>query len=205
MTVVAPVRLSNRRHLTTYPSGSLATAVSAAAFLMVSGPGGAQLHVEDRVHRRQVPSYDRVAAINEELGATDRRAEVEQVVPDNAAAAVGDHRIERVDGLRVDVVHPRGERAVRPQLPAMLVRDDVVGIVGAGPVETESTDRPARKCFAGDDAVRPVGIAMGLAEQRPDVRLLERATLSRPLLMYVNFETARPGVFAAENRSSMDG
>ena len=84
-----------------------------------------------------------------------------------------DDRVERVDGLRVDVVQPRGEGPVAPQLATMLVRDHIVGIVGPRAVESETADGPPLERLAGDDPVRSIGLAVRSAQQQPDIRFLE--------------------------------
>ena len=56
-------------------------------------------------------------------GAAERRAEIEQVIADEAAAVLGDQRRQRVDALGVDVIEPRGEHEIAAQLAAMFVRD----------------------------------------------------------------------------------
>ena len=61
----------------------------------------------------------------------ERRADVLQVVLDDRAAVLGDQRVERVRRLEVRQVRPRAEDAQRAQLAAMLVRHEVVRIVGA--------------------------------------------------------------------------
>ena len=88
-----------------------------------------------------------------------------------------DHSVERVDRLRVHVIHPCRERAVCAQLAAMLVRHDVVRIVGAGAVEPEAADGLPFERFAGDDPVRAVLLAMRLGEQRPMSDCLNRRRL----------------------------
>jgi hypothetical protein len=55
----------------------------------------------------------------------------------------------------------------------MLVRDHIVGIVGPRAAESETADGPAFEGFAGDDAVRSIGLAVRSAQQQPDVRFLE--------------------------------
>ena len=90
-----------------------------------------------------------------------------------------DHRVERVDRFRIDMVHPRGERAVGAQLATMLVRDDVVRIVGADAVEPEPpTGRPSSALLATTRYV-PSASRCALPEQPPDIRLLEAAPVVR--------------------------
>ena len=123
-----------------------------------------------------LPAFERLAGIH--AGAAHGRPEVEQVVPDDAPAVLLDDRVERVDRLGIDVVHPRRERAVRAQFAAVLVREHVVGIVRTGAVEPEPADGPAVERLAGDDAIGPVGIAVCLAQQRADVRRLHPAAIA---------------------------
>ena len=83
-------------------------------------------------------------------------------------------RRQRVDALRIDVIEPRRKHEVAAQLAAMLVRDDVVGIVGARAVKLDAADRAARRGLAEDDAIRAVGIAIGARQQPHDVALVHR-------------------------------
>ena len=115
-----------------------------------------------------------------DAGAAERRAEVDQVVPDDAAPVSVDERVERVDAARVVVVEPRREHAQAAQLAAVLVRVDVVRIVGPRAVVAERPDRPA--------GAAPCSRSRGTCRRRCgraasssaiDVVLGERALLAR--------------------------
>ena len=83
----------------------------------------------------------------------ERGADVLQVVPHHAAAVLDDDGVERVAGLHVDQVGPRAEHLQRAQLAAVLVRHDVVRIVGARAVVPEPADRTAGHGARGDGAI----------------------------------------------------
>ena len=117
------------------------------------------------------PAFVRLARVD--ARAPDRRSEIQQVMTHDLLAVLLDDGIERVDGFRVDVVQPRRERPVATQFATMLVRDDIVGIVGPRAVEPEAADRPPLERLAGDDAVRSIGLAVRPAQQQPDIRFLE--------------------------------
>ena len=87
----------------------------------------------------------------------ERRADVLQVVLDDRAAVLGHERVERIRRLEIGEVRPRAEDAQRAQLAAVLVRDDVVGIVGTRAVILEAAQDLAGNQPAGDDAIGPVG------------------------------------------------
>ena len=84
-------------------------------------------------------------------------ADVLQVVLDDGPAVLGDRSVSRVFlGLEVGEVRPRAEDTQRSQLAAVLVRHDIVGIVGA----RAGVGRPPRiltwQQAARDDAIGPV-------------------------------------------------
>ena len=70
-----------------------------------------------------------------------------------------DQRVERIGGLEIGEVGPGAEHAQRPQLAPVLVRDDIVRIVGPGAGEQEVAEDLAGNQPAGDDAIRAVGVA----------------------------------------------
>ena len=76
----------------------------------------------------------------------------------------GYERVERVAGLHVGEVRPRAEHAQRPQLAAVLVRDDVVGIVGAGALVAEAAEDLARQQPRRGGAVGAVGVPVRALE-----------------------------------------
>ena len=86
----------------------------------------------------------------------ERRADVLQVVLDDRAAVLRDQRVERVRGLEIGEVRPRAEDAQRAQLAAMLVRHEVVGIVGTRAGVEEAAENLAGNQPAGDDAIGAV-------------------------------------------------
>ena len=75
----------------------------------------------------------------------ERRADVLQVVLDDRAAVLGHERVERVRRLEIGEVRPGAEDAQRAQLAAVLVRDEVVGIVGARAVVEEAARGSCRE------------------------------------------------------------
>ena len=82
--------------------------------------------------------------------APEDRPEIEHVVLDERAVAALDEHVEAVHAARIVVIQPRAEDAGRAQLATVLVRDDVVRIVGARAVVAEVAERlplrePARK------------------------------------------------------------
>ena len=85
----------------------------------------------------------------------------------------------RVAGLHVDEVGPRAEDAQRPQLAPVLVRHQIVGIVGPGALVPESAEHLAGQQAPGGEAVRPVGPAVGALEHLVDVVLRHRRPLAR--------------------------
>ena len=66
---------------------------------------------------------------------------VDQMMPHDASTVLGDRCVRRVDGLGVHVVRPRREDAQRSQFAPVLVRDDVVRIIGPDSGIQEWTDR----------------------------------------------------------------
>ena len=113
------------------------------------------------------------------VGHAEGRADVLQVVLHDGAAVLGDERVERVAGFQVGQVGPRAEDAQRAQLAAMLVRHDVVGIVGPRAGVAEAAENLARQHAAGGDPVGAVGVARGPLEHRVDVVARERRPLAR--------------------------
>ena len=99
----------------------------------------------------------------------------------DAAAVLGDEHVERVAGLHVDEVRPRAEDLQRAQLAAMLVRDDVVGIVGARAVIAEPAERPPGQPRARRrrDTSRPGCDARGAAPPRDRSIFIRRALAGR--------------------------
>lgn len=75
-----------------------------------------------------------------------RRAEVDEVVADVADGVAGgayalDVRVEGIVGAGVGVLEPGGEDAEAAVLAAVLVREEVIGVVQAATPEAERTDR----------------------------------------------------------------
>ena len=91
---------------------------------------------------------------------SERGSDVLQVVPHDAATVLGDHGVERVPRLHVRQIGPGAEHLQGPQLAPVLVRDDVVGVVRAGAVVAERTDRTPGHAARGHGAIRPVRAAM---------------------------------------------
>jgi hypothetical protein len=89
--------------------------------------------------------------------AAERRAEVDQVVAHVGAAVLGHQRVERVDRLGVHVIEPRGKHAVAAQLAAILVRHDVVRVVGARAEEADPAHGLAFERLARHHADAAVG------------------------------------------------
>ena len=107
------------------------------------------------------------------------RADVLQIVLDDRATVLRDERVERVRGLEVGEIRPRAEDAQRAQLAAVLVRHEVVGIVGARALITEAAEDLAGNQPAGDDAIGAVRVARDALEDRVDVVLRERRPARR--------------------------
>src|SRR5947207_10454351 len=87
-------------------------------------------------------------------------------------AVLADERIERVAGLEIDEVEPGAEHAERAQLAAVLVRDEVVRIVGAGPGVAEVAQDLAGNGPAGGGAIRAVAVSRRALED--DVHVVSR-------------------------------
>src|SRR5262245_15489529 len=64
-------------------------------------------------------------------------------MPDDTASAARLEHVEAVEAARVVMVHPGGEDAARAQLAAVLVRVDVIRIVGTGAVILEIAEGAA--------------------------------------------------------------
>ena len=94
----------------------------------------------------------------------ERRADVLQVVLDDRLAVFGDDRVDRVRGLEVGEVRPGAEDAQRPQLAPVLVRHDIVRIVGTRAEVLEAAENLARQQAAGDDAIGAIRIARDVLE-----------------------------------------
>jgi len=60
--------------------------------------------------------------------------------------------VERVYRSRVIVVQPGGEKPETAQLAAVLVRNDVVRVIGTGTVVAKMTERMSGDVLAGDDS-----------------------------------------------------
>ena len=108
----------------------------------------------------------------------ERRADILQIVSNDAAAVLGDNGIERVAGLHVHQIGPCAEHFQRPQLAPVFVRDDVVGIVGTGAVVAKPAHGPSRQRAGRDRSVRPVGL-VGAPEHGLEVAALHRPLLAR--------------------------
>ena len=92
-------------------------------------------------------------------------------------AVLDDQRVHRIDGLGVGVVDPRAEDAQAAQLAAILVRDDVVGVVGPRAFVLEAFERRAFERGADDHAVGPVLVAVGTGQLLVDVGGPHRAAV----------------------------
>ena len=137
-------------------------------------------------------------ALGARAAAAQRRAEVDQVVAQDLAAADVLQEVARVDGAAVVVVQPGAEHAHRAQLAAMFVRMDVVGIVGPRAVVLERADVPAGDALAGDHAIAAVGAARRLQQQRVDVGLGHRP---RAAVLVVEHRVGRDAQVVAAERS----
>src|SRR5262249_46406192 len=109
--------------------------------------------------------------------AAEIRAEVLQVVPDVAAAAVLDIRVDAVDRPRIVGVEPGGKDAQAPQLAPALVRIDVVRIVAARAGVAILADDLARHVATRERADRAAA-----GPRRVLQPLLDVGHLDRPLL-----------------------
>ena len=89
-----------------------------------------------RAQRRQAPAHlddvllPLLRTFRARRGRAQARAEVDEVVPDEAPAALLDVAVERVEGAGVQDREPGEQEPARAQRAALLVRDPVVGIVG---------------------------------------------------------------------------
>ena len=88
---------------------------------------------------------------------------------DNAAAVLRDDRVERVSRLHVGQVGPGAEDLERPQLAAMLVRNDVVRIVGTRRMVAKAADRPSWNRPRSQHSEGSVGAGLRPAEHALDV------------------------------------
>ena len=91
------------------------------------------------------------------------------------AAVLRHQRVERVDRLCVDVVHPGREHAVATQLAAIFVRHDVVGVVGTGAEEADAAHRLALERLARHHPERSVGFAIDAGQEHVEIAALHRA------------------------------
>ena len=107
------------------------------------------------------------------------RPEVEHVVHDALAAVGAVQHVQRVDAARVVVVQPRGEDAVGPQLAAVFVRVNVVGVVGARAVVLEVAHRTPVGKATQRRAVLAVGQPRRSRQQPVDVFALHAAAAAR--------------------------
>src|SRR5262249_8673012 len=85
--------------------------------------------------------------------ASERRAEVEQVMANETAAVFLDNGVQRVSRLCIGVVQPCRKDVQPAKVATIFVRCDVVGIVGASAVIAERSDTFAFQRETGDDAI----------------------------------------------------
>ncbi len=102
------------------------------------------------------------------------RADVLQVVLHERTAVLLDERVERVAGLPVHEVRPRAEHAQRAQLAAVLVRHEIVRIVGPCARVAERPENLPRQQPSGRCAIGAVRVARGTLEHAGDVVARER-------------------------------
>ena len=113
--------------------------------------------------------------LGEPGGAAERGAEVVHVVADVLATVCRHQEVQGVNGPRVVVRQPCGKHMVRPQLAAMFVRVDVVGVVAAG---AEVLEVPGGLAFVearGRQVDAPVTVARREPQHRVEVALVEAA------------------------------
>ena len=102
------------------------------------------------------------------------RADVLQIMLHDRAAVRRRQSVERVRRLPVREVRPRPKDAQRAELAAMLVRDEVVGIVGTSAGVQEIAEDLAGNQTAGDDPIGPVRVPRDPFEDLVDVVPRER-------------------------------
>src|SRR5215203_6865015 len=76
------------------------------------------------------------------------------------------------------MIQPGREHHHAPELAPVLVWIDVVGVIGAGPVVTEMSNRLSRDPLARDHAERAIVAARGLFEQVVEVIAVHRPRLA---------------------------
>ena len=103
-------------------------------------------------------------------------ADVLQVVLHDGRALVVDEHVERISGLEIDQIRPGAEHPERAQFAAVLVRHEVVRVVGARAGVPEGPQDGSAEHAAGRRAVAAVGVARGLAR-----RICQRDVVAREL------------------------
>src|ERR1700740_662159 len=88
------------------------------------------------------------------------------MMTDYGSAVFLDERIQRIPGLCIHAVNPCSKQEHSAQFPSILVRKEVIRIVGACTVIQKFADRFAFELLAGKNAIAAVAIAFG-AIQNP--------------------------------------
>ncbi len=107
------------------------------------------------------------------------RADILEIVRHDHAAVPAAEHVERVAGLPVHQIRPGAEDAQRAQLAALLVRHEIVRVVGAGARVPERPEYRARNQGAGGDTVGAVGVARRLLEDAREIVARERCPRAR--------------------------
>src|SRR5262245_33037155 len=97
---------------------------------------------------------------------------------DDGPSTFLDERVESVSRFHVDQIRPCAKNLQRSQLASMLVRNDVVRVIGARAVIAETTNHPARNRTAGQHAIRTVRLSRSTSEQLFEIGAVELPDLA---------------------------
>ena len=131
----------------------------------------------------------------------ERRSDVLQIVLDHLTAVLLDDGVERVARLQVSEVRPRTENAECPQLAPMLVRNDIVRIVGARAGVAKASKDFTSQTASSDDAIGAVGIWLRAIEQILEILPDEGRSLTRGTPDHgLRIELDSPGIDSGDER-----
>ena len=145
---------------------------------------GAKTNPSVSMPLRRQPAFEQrlppfVVVVRTVGAGSERGPDVLQVVPDHAAAVLGHDGVERVARLHVHQIGPGAKHLQGAQLAAVLVRDDVVGVVRTGAVVAEAADRTAGHGARGHGAIAAVRAAVRPLEHVVKVAPFHPALASR--------------------------
>src|SRR5262245_33254548 len=108
----------------------------------------------------------------------ERGADILKPVLDDGVAVLGDEGIERIGRLEIRQIRPRAKHPQSPQLATVLVRYEIVGIVGTRALEAEIADDLAGDQPSRHDAIGAVRSARDVLEQFLEVLMRETCSLA---------------------------